>query len=75
MAQSTPYVLTFGKRETPQAKRFWSVTAYIPGSKGVPQPNWLPVPRGGFNLMLRVYGPEGKVASDTYVPPAARILR
>jgi hypothetical protein len=69
------YVLTFGKRETPQAKRFWSVTAYIPGSKGVPQPNWLPVPRGGFNLMLRVYGPEGKVASDTYVPPAARILR
>jgi hypothetical protein len=54
-----------------------SVSIYIGPQqpKGVPQPNWLPVPRGGFNLMLRVYGPEGKVASDTYVPPAARIFR
>lgn len=21
--------------------------------------NWLPIPRGAFNIMLRVYGPEG----------------
>ena len=37
---------------------------------GVPAPNWLPVPRGPFNIMLRFYGPEGDVADATYVPPA-----
>jgi hypothetical protein len=38
--------------------------------KGVPAANWLPVPKGEFNVMLRVYGPEGSVASNAYVPPA-----
>jgi hypothetical protein len=37
---------------------------------GVPAANWLPVPTRAFNVMLRVYGPEGSVASATYVPPA-----
>jgi hypothetical protein len=37
---------------------------------GVPVANWLPIPRGAFNIMLRVYGPEGSVADNTYVPPA-----
>jgi hypothetical protein len=36
---------------------------------GVPEANWLPVPLGPFNVMLRVYGPEGSVADNTYVPP------
>lgn len=36
---------------------------------GVPATNWLPIPDGPFNLMLRVYGPKGSVANDTYVPP------
>lgn len=104
------YVLTFAKDELPQAKRFWSVTAYTPGSitlipgktkylvasytpdlrtaadgsvsvymfprrpKGVPPANWLPVPKGPFNVVLRVYGPEGAVASGTYTPPAIESL-
>lgn len=104
------YVLTFAKDELPQAKRFWSVTAYTPGSitlipgkskylvasytpnlqtasdgsvsiymfptrpKGVPPANWLPVPKGPFNVVLRVYGPEGTVASGTYTPPAIESL-
>jgi hypothetical protein len=38
--------------------------------KYVPAPNWLPVPDGGFSLMLRVYGPKGSVKRNTYVPPA-----
>ncbi len=37
---------------------------------GVPAANWLPIPSGKFNVMLRVYGPEGDVADNTYVPPA-----
>jgi hypothetical protein len=37
---------------------------------GVPAANWLPIPPGKFNLMLRVYGPEGDVADNTYLPPA-----
>jgi hypothetical protein len=36
---------------------------------GVPMANWLPIPPGAFNIMLRVYGPEGMVADNTYVPP------
>ncbi len=36
---------------------------------GVPMANWLPVPRGAFNIMLRVYGPLGTVENNTYVPP------
>jgi len=100
------YILTFSKKQIPQANRFWSLTAYVPDSielvenpdnkyvvasytqglvtqngsisiymfpelpPGVPKANWLPVPRGQFNVMLRVYGPEGSVARGTYVPPA-----
>ena len=37
---------------------------------GVPMANWLPIPRGPFNIMLRVYGPEGSVLAATYIPPA-----
>jgi hypothetical protein len=37
---------------------------------GVPIANWLPIPAGSFNIMLRVYGPEGAVADNTYVPPS-----
>jgi hypothetical protein len=37
--------------------------------EGVPEANWLPVPLGPFNIMLRVYGPDGSVADNTYVPP------
>ena len=36
---------------------------------GVPMANWLPIPSGAFNIMLRVYGPEGTVEDNTYVPP------
>jgi hypothetical protein len=38
---------------------------------GAPPANWLPVPEGKFNIMLRVYGvvPNSNVANNTYVPP------
>jgi hypothetical protein len=36
---------------------------------GVPMANWLPILPGAFNTMLRVYGPEGTVEDNTYVPP------
>jgi hypothetical protein len=100
------YRLTFTKDQIPQAKRFWSLTAYIPpgvtlfpnrankylvgsytpGLKTNPngsitiyiqskppirarRANWLPVPRGPFSLLLRVYGPTGNTADGSYVPP------
>jgi hypothetical protein len=103
---TSDYVLTFPAGQIPQARRFWSVTAYLPESitlvpnsadkyvvasytpglvtnpdgsisiymartlpAGIPTSNWLPIPGGKFNLLLRVYGPEGSVAADTYVPP------
>jgi hypothetical protein len=43
--------------------------------KGVPFANWLPIPRRNFNAMLRVYGPEGSVANNQYVPPAIEKTR
>jgi hypothetical protein len=50
-----------------------SLTIYLAQQlpAGVPYANWLPIPKGPFNIMLRVYGPEGKVAHNTYVPPAS----
>ncbi len=106
-ARRATYVLTFPNGQIPDAKRFWSVTAYTPvdielvrnslgkylvasytpglqfnqdGSLsiymsrsrpvGVPAANWLPVPDGQFNIMIRVYGPAGDVAAGTYIPPA-----
>jgi hypothetical protein len=105
------FVLTFAKRQLPRAKRFWSLTAYLPKSitlvrnrarkylvasytpglrtsrdgsvsiymaaskpPGVPAANWLPVPAGPFNVVLRVYGPKGRAAHGTYAPPAIRPL-
>jgi hypothetical protein len=38
----------------------------------VPQANWLPIPKGPFNILLRAYGPEN---ADTYVPPPIHVLR
>ena len=37
---------------------------------GVPASNWLPIPPGPFNVMLRDYGPLKSVLDGTYVPPA-----
>jgi hypothetical protein len=31
--------------------------------------NWLPVPKGPFSLLFRVYGPEGSALEGTYVVP------
>jgi hypothetical protein len=39
---------------------------------GVPVANWLPIPFSKFNIALRVYGPEGDVENNTYVPPGIR---
>jgi hypothetical protein len=103
------YVLTFPAGKLPDAKRFWSVTAYTPDAielvpncedkylvasytpkltynfdgsltiymsarqpANAPNANWLPVPKGKFNIVLRVYGPAGDVANNTYVPPAVQ---
>jgi hypothetical protein len=38
----------------------------------VPTANWLPVPNGGFNVTLRVYGPTGNTTPGTYEPPAIK---
>jgi hypothetical protein len=36
----------------------------------VPGANWLPVPKGPFNVMLRDYGAAGTVVDNSYIPPA-----
>jgi hypothetical protein len=50
-----------------------SVTIVMAAEKpdGVLAPNWLPIPKGPFNILLRAYGPED---ADTYVPPPIRVL-
>ena len=52
-----------------------SLTVYMSAKRpaGVAEANWLPVPPGDFNIMLRVYGPAGDVADNTYIPPAINI--
>jgi hypothetical protein len=51
-----------------------SITIYIqtaPPAAAL-RPNWLPVTRGPFDVMLRVYGPTGNTATGHYVPPPIR---
>jgi len=51
-----------------------SITIYIQTARPAAalRPNWLPVPRGPFDLLLRVYGPTGNTATGHYVPPPIR---
>jgi len=48
-----------------------SVTIYVQADppKRSSNANWLPVPKGPFSLLFRVYGPEGSALAGTYVPP------
>ena len=48
-----------------------SVTIYVQADppKKAPSANWLPVPKGFFSLLFRVYGPQGSALEGTYVPP------
>jgi hypothetical protein len=51
-----------------------SVSIYMAQIKpdGVPAANWLPIPDGPFNIMLRNYGPTGSAANGSYLPPAVQ---
>ena len=51
-----------------------SITIYMSVTRpeAVLQPNWLPIPRGPFNILLRAYGPGPDIVNNTYIPP--RIL-
>lgn len=48
-----------------------SLTVYMSTQRPAHAPigNWLPIPPGKFNIVLRVYGPTGDVEDNTYVPP------
>ena len=53
-----------------------SITIYIQATPPAPalMPYWLPVPRGPFSLVLRVYGPEGNTSpGSAYIPPKIRV--
>jgi hypothetical protein len=38
------------------------------------QPNWLPIPKGPFNMLFRVYGPEGRTKAGDFTPPKIKRL-
>ena len=47
-----------------------SVTIYVQADEPKKHAaNWLPVPKGHFSLLFRVYGPLGSALAGTYVPP------
>jgi hypothetical protein len=48
-----------------------SVTIYLQADspKSSLTANWLPIPKGHFSLLFRVYGPLGSALAGTYVPP------
>src|SRR5262249_41477659 len=37
--------------------------------------NWLPAPKEGFKLALRLYGPKKQVADGTWKPPAVQRVK
>jgi hypothetical protein len=48
-----------------------SITIYVQADQPEESliPNWLPVPKGHFSLLFRVYGPLGSALAGTYIPP------
>ena len=48
-----------------------SIVMAVNKPAGVPEANWLPIPKGPFNILLRAYGPKD---ASTYVPPAIQVL-
>lgn len=54
-----------------------SLTIYIqnqqPGQDKVS--NWLPSPKGGFKVALRLYGPKKQVSDGTWKPPAIQLAK
>jgi hypothetical protein len=47
-----------------------SITIYVQADQPKKNTaNWLPVPKGHFSLLFRVYGPLGTALTGTYVPP------
>lgn len=48
-----------------------SVMIYVQADppRSAPIANWLPVPKGSFSLLFRVYGPKGSALAGTYVAP------
>ena len=51
-----------------------SITIYVQSKPPTAAPiaNWLPVPVGPFNLMLRIYGPNGSAKDGSYIPPGIK---
>ena len=51
-----------------------SITIYVQSNPPTAAPiaNWLPVPVGPFNLMLRIYGPKGSAQDGSYIPPGIK---
>lgn len=47
-----------------------TITMSATQPSGVPPSNWLPVPSGPFNVILRAYAPHGTTLDGSYVPPA-----
>src|SRR5262249_12705159 len=48
-----------------------SITIYMSVTKpeATLQPNWLPIPPGPFNILLRAYGPGSDIKNNSYIPP------
>ena len=53
-----------------------SLTIYVQNRRpsGAKAANWLPVPRGGFRLAMRIYEPRRNVLSGRWMPPPVRRL-
>ena len=49
-----------------------SITIYMSVTKpeATLQPNWLPIPPGPFNILLRAYGPGSDIQNNSYIPPS-----
>jgi hypothetical protein len=63
-----------GDREKPTANPDGSLDIYIQNANpgGGKESNWLPAPKGSFNLVLRVYWPKPDVLAGRWSPPPIR---
>src|SRR5437763_13466590 len=63
-----------GDRDKLKTNADGSIDLYVQSANpgGDKEPNWLPAPKGAFNLMLRIYAPKPDVLGGRWTPPPVK---
>ncbi|MGE8474695.1 MAG: DUF1254 domain-containing protein [Paraburkholderia hospita] len=70
LGDSTPARASVGDKAGVRRNRDGSIDVTVSSAKPRKASNWLPAPRGDFQLVLRLYTPKPEASDGTWQPPA-----